>query len=464
MNLPNQLIAAGLMKDERIKQAKGLILNALKEHCNKIKGIRPPYAELKLGYHQLIEKFSEYRGGKLWFPYLGSGIGKGPFVELMDGSVKYDCICGIGPHIWGHSNPILFDAAMNAALSDTVMQGNLQQNIDSLELTEFLLQHSGFDHCFLSSSGAMANENAFKVAFQKKSPAQRILAFNKCFAGRSMLESQITDKPAFREGLPSNYHIDYIPFYNPEAPQESTEASISALHKHISRYPKQHAVMILELVQGEGGFNTGSESYFKTIINVLKEYEIAVFIDEIQTFARTPSLFAFQYFHLEDMVDIVSIGKVSQVCATLFRKEFKPQAGLLSQTFTGSTSAIQIGKAMMENLIKNNFYGVEGKIQSLHNYFTGKLSAIAEKHPGLIKGPFGLGSMVAFTPYKGESHKATHLVHELYEAGVITFIAGMHPTRVRLLLPVGAVSFEDLDIIANIIETTLLKGIEHVHH
>ena len=69
------------------------------------------------------------------------------------------------------------------------MQGNLQQNVETESLVRTLLDAANrkgafFKHCFLTTSGAMANENALKLIFQKKSPASRILAFEGCFAGR----------------------------------------------------------------------------------------------------------------------------------------------------------------------------------------------------------------------------------------------------------------------------------------
>ena len=123
------------------------------------------------------------------------------------------------------------------------MQGNLQQNGDSVEICRLLVQASKLDHCFLSTSGATANENGLKVAFQKKHPAWRILAFDHCFAGRSLVGSQITDRPAYREGLPLNYFVDYVPFFDVNRPEESTKQAVQVLKSHIARYPKQHAVM-----------------------------------------------------------------------------------------------------------------------------------------------------------------------------------------------------------------------------
>jgi 4-aminobutyrate aminotransferase-like enzyme len=52
-----------------------------------------------------LQEFAADRGGKLFYDYIGSGIGNGPLVELADGSVKYDFITGIGVHYFGHSHP-----------------------------------------------------------------------------------------------------------------------------------------------------------------------------------------------------------------------------------------------------------------------------------------------------------------------------------------------------------------------
>ena len=452
------LIATALANDERVAKAKRLLIEAVADHQKNMTSIRPPIDHLKQSYQEMITTFGEYRGGKLWHQYLGSGFGHGPFVELADGSIKYDFISGIGPHYWGHSHHDLINSGIDAAISNTVMQGNLQQNVDSYELTASLVKLSGMAHGFLTSSGAMANENAFKIAFQKHHPATRVLAFDKCFAGRTLMLSQVTDKPAFREGLPMTALVDYIPFFDPEHPQESTQQAVDTLHKLLKRYPKQHALMCFELIQGEGGFYSGTKAFYEAVMTILKENHIAIFADEVQSFARSPQLFAFQYFGLERFVDIVSIGKVSQVCATLFTKDYLPKPGLLSQTFTGSTSAIKACQVILKGLLEGNYFGPNGKISTLHNDFVKILEAIAKRNPKLIHGPYGLGCMIAFTPYDGEEKRVVNFVHRLFDNGIVSFVAGSHPMRVRFLIPVGALTPHHIEEAGNIIEATLLEA------
>ena len=77
------------------------------------------------------------RLGPLIYPYIGSGFCNGPFVELLDGSVKYDFITGIGVHYFGHAHPLMMKAGLRASLEDLLMQGNLQQNKISADLCHY---------------------------------------------------------------------------------------------------------------------------------------------------------------------------------------------------------------------------------------------------------------------------------------------------------------------------------------
>src|SRR4051794_34347549 len=163
-----QLASEALMNDPRVAEARRLMLLALTDQQRRLTGVRAADPERTQSHEQALREFAEIRGGALYYPYLGSGIGRGCLVELADGSVKYDMISGIGVHGLGHSHPALAAALFDAALADTVMQGNLQQNTDSLEISRLLIELAGrggsrLSHCFLSSSGAMANENALKL-------------------------------------------------------------------------------------------------------------------------------------------------------------------------------------------------------------------------------------------------------------------------------------------------------------
>jgi len=453
-------VADGFFADPRLKEAKRLISEALKEHQSQIKGVKPATPELKESYDALLKKMAEYRGGALFYNYLGSGIGHGPLVELADGSVKYDFITGIGVHYMGHSHLGVVEAQINGAVSNTVMNGHLQQNTDSAKLVELFSTQAckngaEVKNVFLTTSGAMACENAFKMIFQKRFPAARFFAFEKCFSGRTLGMAWVTDKAAYRQGLPKTIDVDYIPFYDAKDHQGSIDRAVYAMKKAITRFPCQHAGFIMELIQGENGSWVGHTEFFEALIKVCQESGVSVLVDEVQTFARTTELFAFQHFKLDKHVDVVSVGKNSQVCATLFKDDHKPRPGLMSQTFTGASSQIAAANYVISEIVTGGYLGENGKIQKLHAHFKGNLEKLSKKHPEKVSGPFGIGAMVAMTVMGGDEAKSKAFTMKLFENGVLSFMAGSSPTRVRFLMPVMATENNHIDDVCVIIEQTL---------
>lgn len=454
-------VAQGFFSDPRLKEAKKLIQEALIEHQKEITAVKAADPDLKESYDQLLKKVADYRGGALFYNYLGSGIGHGPFVELADGSVKYDFITGIGVHYMGHSHHGVIAAQIDGAISNTVMNGHLQQNTDSAKLLELLSTQAckngaEVKNVFLSTSGAMANENAFKIVFQKRAPASRFFAFEKCFAGRTLGMAWVTDKGAYRLGLPKTIDVDYIPFYNVDDHQGSIDRAVYAMKKFMARYPSQHAGFLMELIQGENGSIVGNTEFFEALIAVCKEGNISVVVDEVQTFARTKELFTFQYFKLDKHVDVVTIGKNAQICATFFKDDHRPKPGLLSQTFTGASSQIAAGTYVINEIVTGGYLGENGKIEKLHKHFKTNLEKLAKKHPAKLKGPYGLGAMVGMTVFGGDEPKTKAFTMKLFENGLLSFMASGHPTaRVRFLMPIMAVEEKHIDAVCQIIDETL---------
>ncbi len=456
------LSADKLRNDPRVAQAEQLLLAALADAQQTISGVTPPREELQTEYQTLLDRLALARGGASYFPYLASGIGNGPWVELADGSVKLDFITGIGVHGLGHSHPKLLQAVVRAALQDTVMQGNLQQHQPSLEVCEHLLKlatakGANLAHCLLSTSGAMANENALKIAFHNRAPADRVLALDNCFAGRSIAMAQLTDRPHYRTGVPTALAVDYLPPEDPEHSPASQARSLAALDKHLQRYPGKYAALWLELVAGEGGYYPGSQEYFTKLITRAKADNVLIIFDEVQTFSRLSEPYAFQHFKLDQFADIVTIGKITQLCATLYREELKPQGPLLSQTFTAASSSIEAALVVLEELQRTNCFGPDGWNMQRHEYFAARLQELTRKHPGKISGPHGCGMMIALTPGDGSSKVANDFVHALFAAGLMGFVAGNSPSRVRFLPPPAITTNAHIDAAIDIMDHVLSK-------
>ncbi|MEM6472369.1 MAG: aminotransferase class III-fold pyridoxal phosphate-dependent enzyme [Planctomycetota bacterium] len=435
----SELIADAFRRDPRILEAKRLIREAMSEHTSALQ-IRPSVAELRSDYQGWLERLTDVRGGPPIWPYLSSGVGNGPLVELADGSVKLDFICGIGVHGAGHGDAGMVDSAIDAALEDTVMQGNLQQNPASVEMMETLIEMAqrfgaSLPHCLLSTSGAMANENALKIALHRAAPADRVIAFDNAFAGRTLAMAALTDRPAYRTGLPLTLAVDYLPFRDPSNPERSQRWAVDELRRLLDRHPGRYAAFWAEPIAGEGGYYPGSHQFFAALCGPLREAGVPIIFDEVQSFSRTSMPFAFQHYGLDEYADIVTVGKITQVCATLYNEAMKPTGPILSQTFTGATSSIATGLEMLRRLDSERCFGEQGRNTELSAYFQSRLRELSEKYPERVRGPFGEGMMVAFTPDDGSFDAAKSLMMRLFDHGLLSFVCGGGPTRIRFLPP-----------------------------
>jgi len=457
-----QTAGEALRNDPRIAQAKELIRQAVADHSATLTDVRPPDPSRVAAYESLLAQAAATRGGPLLWPYLSGGLGHGPYVELADGSVKLDFIGGIGVYGSGHSNLDAIEAAVGAALEDVAMQGNLQQHPTSIRMSQRLIELASaggapLSLCMLSTSGAMANENALKLAFHRSTPADRILAFDNAFAGRSIALAAITDRPKYRQGLPIALAVDYLPVLDINNPQRSIRWAVAELQRLLARHPGRYAGFWAELIAGEGGYYPGSHDFFAALCEPIRAAGIPIIFDEVQSFSRTSRPFAFQHFGLDAYADIVSVGKITQVCATLYRESFKPTAPILSQTFTGASSSMAVGLAALDAMQAASCFGDDGWNMRRHRYFADGLGRLVSKHPGKIAGPFGEAMMIAFTPGDGSYDCAKRLMDIMFAEGLLGFVCGQAPTRLRFLPPPIITTESHIDAALQLLDRSLAK-------
>lgn len=457
-----QTQAEALRSDPRIEQAKRLIRQAVAEHSAKLSDVRPADPSRVDAYKDLLAQAAATRGGPLLWPYLSAGLGHGPYVELADGSVKLDFIGGIGVYGSGHSNLDAIEAAVDAAIEDVAMQGNLQQHPISVRMAQRLIEMASqggapLALCMLSTSGAMANENALKLAFHKATPADRILAFDNAFAGRSIALASVTDRPKYRHGLPIALAVDYLPALDIRNPKRSIRWAVNELERLLARHPGRYAGFWAELIAGEGGYYPGSHDFFASLCERIRAAGIPIIFDEVQSFSRTSRPFAFQHFGLDQYADIVTVGKITQVCATLYRESFKPTAPILSQTFTGASSSMAVGLAALDAMQRAECFGDNGWNMRRHRYFATGLQRLVEKHPGKIAGPFGEAMMIAFTPGDGSYDHAKALMDIMFAEGLLGFVCGQSPTRLRFLPPPIITTEQHIDAALRLLDQSLAK-------
>jgi 4-aminobutyrate aminotransferase-like enzyme len=477
---PSSTVGSRLRSSPALKAAVDAILRETASASAQITDTRPSNPGLKESYDSMLKRCADVRGRGLLYPYIGSGAGNGALVELADGSVKWDMICGIGVHFFGHSHPALIEAAAVSAVDDVIKHGNLLSNMEAYEFGEVLLaeakKHSRLKHVYVATSGAMANENALKVCYQKHAPASRVLCFQDCFMGRSITMCQIGDGPDYRQGIPLSTLVDYMPFWEPAMAERMgpgmhgkkryIDMAVKHLEQYIHRYPGQHACFIFEMCQGEGGFKIGDRDYIKALMDVCKAHRIAVWDDEIQTFGRLPRMFAYEHFDLGEYVDVFCVGKMTQACATMYTEEYNPKAGLLSGTFTGEGVSFRSGIKVIEMLRDGNFYGESGEFARHHALFRQHAAALIAKHPewfppveslgseGLVG---GAGGMMRIAPFGGDKTKIQNACKACFEEGVILFYCGHGPYHLRMLPPLPVMKEGDWPRVFACIERGLAK-------
>ncbi len=440
-----------MSSDDKFEQGLRLMVEAISE--------RERSGSAPLDSNQMkaeLDELAGMRGRPAFYPYLGSGIGRGARAMLADGRWVLDFALGIGVHLFGHGNLDLIETALRAAASDLVMQGNLVFNREYHALMRTLLAHAprGMDRCWLSQSGADACENALKLMRQKRHGRPSVIAFRNCFHGRTSAMAEITDRPDYRRGQPTTFPVEYIPFYD-RHDSDSSAKSLSALRETIRRSGDRIACFAAELIQGEAGFITAPRDFFVPLFEECRRAGIIVWADEVQTFARCSELFATDLLGLAEYIDVITIGKVLQGSAVLYRKELTPDPALISGTFSGGTVSMAVGRRIVEKLTGEGYFGQEGRERQLEQLCREHLARLARKHPGTISEVDGVGAMIAFRVGDGVLEATREFIQRCFAAGLVLYYGGHEPACVRLFMPAGALTDDELTEAFGIIERCL---------
>ena len=442
-----------LVESTAVRDAARALIEAVREEA-------PVCALGPKQYAKALRDVERHRGRPLFYPVLAGGFGQGARVQLADGTTKLDFISGIGVYAFGHGDADLLEHAVVAAASDVLYQGHLVPGPEYARLSRALLRHAGprIKHAWLTMTGAGANENALKMIYQKRSPADRVIAFEDAFHGRTLAMTELTDRPAYRVGLPQRGKMHHVPFYDPDD-ENSTERTLEAVEKILDRFPGQVAAFCMELVQGEGGFRTAPREFFAALMQRCHAAGVVVWVDEVQTFARTGELFAYKTLGLEEWVDIVTVGKVLQGSATLFTKALNPKPGLVSGTFAGNTVGMAVAARIIERLEDEGYLGAEGRVAVLGRRIEKRFEALARRMPKAIGPQSGVGAMQAFVPWHGTPDVASALLEACFDEGLILLNIGSHPTKIRMLPPVNTTD-EELEAAFSVLEKALRRVAE----
>ncbi len=402
---------------------------------------------------------------------------KGAVVTDIDGNDYLDFYGGIGVINAGHCPTGVVEAIKQQAeklLHSCFMVGMYEPYV---QLAEKLCQITPGDHekkAMFVNSGAEAVENAIKIAkAYTKRPG--VIAFEGGFHGRTLLTMTLTSKvkPYKHEFGPFAPEVYKAPAaYCYRCPYKSSypECGMHCL-EHFERFfisevdPENIAAMIIEPVQGEGGFVVPPKEFLRGLKQICEQHGIVFIADEVQSgFARTGKMFACEHFDLVPDLMTMAKGIASgmPLSAVVGKTEIMdaPTPGRIGGTYGGNPVACAAALATIELMeqedLSEQSARVGGKIVA-------RLKQLQQKHPQLgdVR---ALGSMVAVELVKDPQTKEPFkdavpvIIEECFKRGVLTMGAGLYGNVVRFLPPVvitDAQLEKGLDIFAEALEIAL---------
>ncbi|KIL36989.1 4-aminobutyrate aminotransferase [Cohnella kolymensis] len=397
---------------------------------------------------------------------------KGALLHDVDGNTFLDFAGGIGTVNAGHCPPEVVDAVKRQAdlfLHTCFHVGMYEPYVALAEKLAELTPGSFPKKAVLLNSGAEAVENAVKIA-RKFSGKAGIVSFTRGFHGRTLMGMSLTSKVKpykYKMGpfAPATYKAPFpYSYMRPESMSEEEYGQFCVRQFEdfllTEAAPEELAAVIMEPVQGEGGFNVPPKSFVKGIYDICKQNGILFIADEIQTgFGRTGTMFASKYFGIEP--DLITISKSLAaglpISAVVGRADIMdaPNPGELGGTYGGNPLGCVAALAVIKQMEKDD---LSGRSEVIGERIRSRCTSLQAQYPA-IGDVRGLGAMCAVEfvePDTGKPAKTlvAGIVRACYEKGVIILTAGVHANIIRFLTPLVITDDElqeGLDIIAEAI-------------
>jgi 4-aminobutyrate aminotransferase / (S)-3-amino-2-methylpropionate transaminase / 5-aminovalerate transaminase len=399
-------------------------------------------------------------------------VTKGENAEVWDveGRRYIDFAGGIAVLNTGHRHPDIIAAVKDQLDHYTHTCFQVLAYEPYVELAERInaLAPGEFDKkTFFLSSGAEAVENAVKIA-RAYTGRSGIVAFTSGYHGRTLLTLGMTGKVApYKTGFgPFPGEIFHAQFPNAlhGVSVDDAMASLESIFKNDIE-ANRVAAIIVEPVQGEGGFNVAPFDFLRRLRALCDQKGILLIADEIQTGAgRTGTWFAIEQSGIAP--DLITMAKSMAggfpISAVVGRAEVMdaPAPGGLGGTYAGSPLGCAAALAVLKIFDKENLLE---RSRVMGHRITNRLQALAAQKPAIAQ-VRGLGAMVAFELCKnGEIHQpdadlTKRLCAEATKRGLILLSCGTYGNVVRILVPLtasDAIVDEGLDILEAALETAL---------
>ena len=384
--------------------------------------------------------------------------GEGAVIEDVDGNKFLDWIGGVGVLNVGFSHPEIIEEVKKQ--SEKYFHGmfNIVTHEGYVKLAEKLNEivpvKGDKKKTYFANSGAEADENAIKVAkaFTKR---PNIICFSGAFHGRTNLTMAMTSKKAYAKGLgpfPEGVYRAEFPYLyrKPKgmSDNEAIEYYINSIYKVFEECsPAEYiAAIVVEPVQGEGGFIPAPIEWVKAVRKICDDNGILLIADEVQSgFCRTGRMFASEYWKEEGvMPDILatakSIGAGLPLSAIVAREEIMESVlgGTIGGTYCGNPLACAAAIKTIEIMERDNFakrsLEIGEKVQKRYREWMEKYDVIGDVR--------GLGGMIGmeFVTDKESKNPNTAIVSEIIEEavqnGLMLESSGTCGEVIRFLAPV----------------------------
>ncbi|SRX91812.1 putative L-lysine-epsilon aminotransferase Lat (L-lysine aminotransferase) (lysine 6-aminotransferase) [Mycobacterium tuberculosis H37Rv] [Mycobacterium shimoidei] len=385
-------------------------------------------------------------------------------VDARTGRRYLDMFTFVASSALGMNHPALTDDEFRSELARVAVNKPSNSDVASVPLARFVhtfarvLGDPALPHLFFIDGGALAVENALKIAFDWKSrhneargidPAlgSRVLHLQGAFHGRSGYTLSLTNSnPVAVERFPKfDWPRIDAPFLRPGADMAALEAeSLRQARAAFDAYPHDIACFIAEPIQGEGGDRHFRPEFFAAMRALCDEYDALLIFDEVQTgCGLTGTPWAYQQFGVEP--DIVAFGKKTQVCGVMAGRRVDEVADnvfavpcRLNSTWGGNLTDMVRARRVLEVIESERLFdnaAVQGR------YLLDRLGDLAKEFPTAVLDVRGRGLMCAFSlPGTAERDE---LIRQLWQRGVIVLPSGPDSVRFRPPLTVSGAEIDE---------------------
>jgi 4-aminobutyrate aminotransferase/(S)-3-amino-2-methylpropionate transaminase len=364
-----------------------------------------------------------------------------------DGREYIDFAGGIACQNLGHGNAAIVRAIheqVDRYLHQCFMVGMYEPYIAVAEKLDELWPGGAATKTLLLNSGAEAIENAVKIA-RAATDRAGVIVFDRAFHGRTNLTMAMTSKLVYKQGfgpLATDVHRAPAPYPYRGVSTADALHGLELLFKQ-DVDPREVACVVIEPVQGEGGFIPMPPEFLRALKDLCERHGIVYVDDEVQAgCGRTGPVWAIEHTGIEPdlLVSGKTLGGGLPLAGVTGRAELMDAVhpGGLGGTFGGNPVACAAALAVLDELSSPGFRERADQIAAL---LRTRLDELAAKY-ALIGEVRGLGSMLAFelVEQSGEASKAVTVAAR--EKGLILLSCGLYGNVIRLLPPLSATDEE----------------------